>query len=273
MDELKKISSKVIFNNGKKTEFYYIEHLQAKSHRNIVFIHGANHAAWCWNAYFMNFFYEKGYNVYSVNLYNRGNSSRIEKALLSEYVEQINDFVEYLDKKIIIVGHSVGTSIVQKYISKYKESVEKCILMCPVAPWGMKYDLITMFHKSPMKKILLALYNIKIIKKYPVELFFEKKPSCIKNECFIPENFNECFFVFLEKSEINKNIPILILGSKNDQVINYKSIYKMVTYYNSEFVIYNNIGHDMMLDFGWEIVAVDILKYISNFYDAGEIQK
>ena len=44
-----------------------------------------------------------------------------------------------------------------------------------------------------MKKILLALYNIKIIKKYTVELFFEKKPSCIKNECFIPENFNECF--------------------------------------------------------------------------------
>ena len=72
--------------------------------------------------------------MYSINLYNKGNSSCIEKALLSDYVEQINNFVEYLDKKIIIVGHSVGTSIVQKYISKYEESVEKCILMCFVAP-------------------------------------------------------------------------------------------------------------------------------------------
>lgn len=271
MDELNKISSKIISNNGKKTEFYYIEHLQSKLYRNVVFIHGANHAAWCWNLHFMTFFYEQGYNVYSVNLYNRGKSSSIEKTLLSEYVEQINDFMEYLDKKIIIVGHSVGTSIVQKYISKYRENVEKCILMCPVAPWGMKYDLITMIYKSPLKKVLLALYNNKIIKKYPVELFFEKKPSCIKNEYFIPENFNECFSVFLEKSEINKNIPTLILGTRKDQVMNYKTIYKMAIYYNSEYIIYGNIGHDMMIDFGWEIVASDILKYISNFSDVGEI--
>lgn len=271
MNKLKKINNKIISNNGKKTEFYYIEHLKAKSYKNLVFIHGANHAAWCWNFHFMTFFYEKGYNVYSVNLYNRGNSSSIGKVLLSEYVEQINDFIEYLDKKIIIIGHSVGTSIVQKYISKYRKNVEKCILMCPVAPWGMKYDLITMFYKKPMKKVLLELYNNKFIKKYPVELFFEKKPSYIKNEYFIPENFNECFSTFLEKFEINKNIPTLILGTRNDQVMNYKTIYKMVTYYNSEFVIYNKIGHDMMMDFGWEIVADDILKFISDFHDAGEV--
>ena len=57
---------------------------------------------------------------------------------------------------------------------------------------------------------------------------------------------------------------MIILGSKGDKVINYKTIYKMAALYNSKYIVYDDIGHDMMLDLGWENVAKNIIKYISD---------
>ena len=44
----------------------------------ILFVHGAYHAAWCWEEHFIPFFYAHGYNVYAMSFRNHGNSERIE---------------------------------------------------------------------------------------------------------------------------------------------------------------------------------------------------
>ena len=41
-------------------------------------MHGAYHAAWCWEEHFIPFFYAHGYNVYAMSFRNHGNSERIE---------------------------------------------------------------------------------------------------------------------------------------------------------------------------------------------------
>ena len=124
-------------------EFYSLEHDEKNFNRKaIIFIHGANHGAWCWNMHFMKFFYLKGFDVYSLNLYNRGMSSYIEKICLDDFVKQVEEFIKNINKKILIISHSVGTAIVQKCIIERNIKCAKCVLIAPVAPWGMRYDLI-----------------------------------------------------------------------------------------------------------------------------------
>jgi pimeloyl-ACP methyl ester carboxylesterase len=40
----------------------------------LLFIHGAWHAAWCWDEHFLDFFADKGFHAVAVSLRNQGNS-------------------------------------------------------------------------------------------------------------------------------------------------------------------------------------------------------
>ena len=42
----------------------------------LLFVHGAWHAAWCWDENFLGFFADKGYRAVALSLRNHGNSDK-----------------------------------------------------------------------------------------------------------------------------------------------------------------------------------------------------
>jgi alpha-beta hydrolase superfamily lysophospholipase len=62
---------------------------------------------------------------------------------------------------------------------------------------------------------------------------------------------------------IRTKIPVLVLGSKNDFIISEKDIIKTGKTYQTRPVIFSNICHDMMLDPDWQVVADEILTFIT----------
>lgn len=251
--------------NEKNTEYFFIKNNETHKQQDILFVHGANHGAWCWNIHFLEYFFEKGFNVYSINLFNHGNSSKLDNVSLDIFEEQLRDFIKKLNLDPILIAHSVGTAVVQKYIMKESTKCKVCILLAPVAPWGMKYDFFTKLVDGIFQKIKLFLYNLKVIKKYPVHLFVASDNITIDNCRFVPESNKVCKQCFKPLMDIYKKkyyFSILILGSRNDKVINKKTIYKMSEYYQAQYKIYENIGHDMMLDKGWDEVAKDIFDFL-----------
>ena len=86
----------------------------------MLFVHGVFHAAWCWDANFLDFFAERGFRAVAVSLRGYGASPLSEQPLnsvtIADYVDDVRTTVETLDAEPVLVGHSYGGLVVQKYL-------------------------------------------------------------------------------------------------------------------------------------------------------------
>ena len=85
----------------------------------ILFVHGAWHGAWCWKKYFMPYFAENGYSSYALSFRGHGESERpkhFKRMRITDYVKDVEQVVSTLPEKPILIGHSMGGLVVQKYL-------------------------------------------------------------------------------------------------------------------------------------------------------------
>ncbi|MCH3963504.1 MAG: alpha/beta hydrolase [Clostridium sp.] len=244
------------------TEFYFEKSTQNFIKGEILLVHGANHGAWCWKN-FMNRFSEEGYNVYALNLFNHGRSEKKKFITMSMYKEQLNEFIQAMKINPIIIAHSTGGMIAQMLIDAYPDIYKYCILMSSVSPNGMKNDFKITKMCYFKETIRLVMFNYKLSKQFPYKLFFYSDIGKNFMELYIPEPILICFETF-EKFCYKRKKRIMIIGSKLDKIISYKTCIKTSQYYDSECIILNHIGHDMMLDRGWEYVAEKIISYLEH---------
>ena len=79
----------------------------------LLFVHGANHAAWCWDEHFLDFFADKGYRALAVNLRGHGRSPTskpLRKCLVADYVDDVASVADTLETRPVIIGHSWAAS-------------------------------------------------------------------------------------------------------------------------------------------------------------------
>jgi Lysophospholipase len=113
---------------------YIVEsHPKKASKTPILFIHGANMAAWCWNEKFMPYFSELGHPTYAVDLRGHGKSSgqeQLSSNSIADYVNDIERVIAEIGEPPILIGHSLGGLIVQKSLSSILYQPAYCWLQC-----------------------------------------------------------------------------------------------------------------------------------------------
>lgn len=68
-------------------------------------------------------------------------------------------------------------------------------------------------------------------------------------------------------------VPILVLGSKKDVFFPEKTVRSTAKVYKTSPIIFNDIGHDMMLDYQWRSVADIIASFVSKAVSGGDKAK
>ena len=76
----------------------------------LLFVHGAWHAAWCWDENFLGFFADKGYGAVALSLRNRGNSDKNNprKSSVADLVSDVASVANDLPAEPVVIGHSMG---------------------------------------------------------------------------------------------------------------------------------------------------------------------
>src|ERR1700756_1113249 len=87
----------------------------------LLFVHGAWHAAWCWDEHFLDFFADSGFRAVALSLRNHGDSQRRKPRTCSmvDYVNDVDSVAATLPTKPVVIGHSMGGLVVQKYLEKH----------------------------------------------------------------------------------------------------------------------------------------------------------
>ena len=88
----------------------------------LLFVHGAWHAAWCWDEHFLDFFANDGYHAIALSLRGHGDSftpKRLRTVSLADYLDDVVSVADSLPARPVIIGQSMGGSLVQKYLESH----------------------------------------------------------------------------------------------------------------------------------------------------------
>lgn len=241
----------------------------------LLFIHGASHGAWCWQTNFLPYFSSKGFSSYAISFRGHGRSEgreKIDSFSLKDYEDDVFEVMQSFRNKPVLIGHSVGGVIVQKILHKHPNEVQAAVLMSSIPPNGLSVDSSPL-NASTLKELnQLFLFNKGEPVAYPIDLILSKGLSVTEREQIAellqPEStivLKECTDIIIS-GPIATEVPLLVLGSKEDHIISEKTTFRIAEIYKTQPEIFRNISHDMMLDPNWKDAADKILSFLHGLY-------
>ena len=241
----------------------------------ILFVHGMFHGAWCWRDHFLPYFAQSGYAAHALSLRGHAGSEgreRLRWASLADYVSDLRQVVNQLPSPPILVGHSMGGMITQKYLQSYQSPA--AVLMASISPRGLLPATLRVFRLYPLIFIKANL----TLRTYPVvgtperykELFLSPDITDGKLARYFEHVQDESYRAYLEMilfglrplSPIT-DTPLLVLGATNDTVISPSEVEATARRHNTKAEFFPNTAHCMMLEAGWQTVANHILGWLS----------
>lgn len=251
------------------------KHPLEKTHTTpLLFVHGAWHGAWCWDN-FLPYFANQGYEVYALSLRGHGNSegrAGIRWYSTGNYVADLAQVATSLSPFPVLIGHSMGGYIVQKYLETY--SAPAAVLLATIPTVGIFGMLLRMLRRHPASTLrALLMMNPWYFVSTPAlakdYLFSDDYPDA-KFLQYYPYIQSESFRMALEAAMFNLprprkiKTPLLVLGAKNDRVFSVAEQQKTARAYKTEAILYPHMAHDMMLEQGWRSVADQILSWLNS---------
>jgi alpha-beta hydrolase superfamily lysophospholipase len=236
----------------------------------LLFVHGMWHGAWCWNE-FMNFFADAGYHATALSLRGHaGSDGKIRGSTIADYVSDVEQVARKFETPPVLIGHSMGGFITQKYLETHDAPAG--VLLASNPHYGLWPGLARVTLHNP----LITLKCILQWRLYPVV----ERPADARWGLFsadMPEEQllkyhaqmnDESFRMFLDLLGLNlahpKRVktPLLILGAEKDTVIAPSNVHATARAYGVQAEIFPNMAHDMMLEAGWKSVAERILNWL-----------
>jgi pimeloyl-ACP methyl ester carboxylesterase len=233
----------------------------------LVFVHGAWHAGWCWEENFLDFFADRGFRVLAPSLrgHRRSPSGRaLWMCSIADYASDVASAVEALPSAPILVGHSLGGFVVQKYLETH--DAPAAVLMASTPPRGHLPSLLRSIRRHPWRSTKFAvtanpsdLYGTRAGAR---EYFFGNDAPDSLIDAFTsqlqPDSTRAVMFDAVVGDLVNtKRIrtPMLVVGGELDQVYTPGEVRRTAAAYDTEPVIFPGLGHELMLEPDWRVVA------------------
>ncbi|TGD89025.1 alpha/beta fold hydrolase [Mycolicibacterium sp. CH28] len=242
--------------------------------RTILFVHGAWHGGWCWDENFLDFFAARGFHVLAPSLRGHG-SSPADKPLrlcsIWDFVEDVASVVQTLPAAPIMVGHSMGGFVVQKYLEAHHSPAG--ILIASTPPRGQLGSLLRSMRQHPWRSSKFGFTGRPAdLYKSPAqarELFFGDKASDSLVTTIAarlqPDSTRAIMFDMVVGNLIDTRkirTPLMILGGEKDQIYSPHEVAETARAYRTEPVLIPGMGHELMIEPGWQTVALQIESWL-----------
>ena len=240
----------------------------------ILFVHGAYAGAWCWEEHFLPWFAQRGWAVHAVSFRGHGRSwgrDDLDSFSLDHYVADLIETVATLPVPPILIGHSMGGMVVQKYLER--AAAPAVVLMASVPPQGLIYSALGLLFTAP--QLLIDFNRIMGGGEPSAEslrqaLFYQPVADGTLHRYWKlsqPESnraiWDMTLFFNLPGTSRVYRAPMLILGAQYDRLISPGQVQMTANAYGTPPEIFRDMGHAMMLERNWEKVAVRIDEWLT----------
>lgn len=240
----------------------------------ILLLHGAWHGAWCWQDNFMPYFAAHGYAVYAMSLRAHGQSASdkpLTRLRASHYVADLEQIVSRIQPAPVIIGHSLGGYIVQKYLERH--NVPAAVLLASLPSHGSLPFTLRTAIRQPLDLLRAALQlNLYPLVDTPAKarrLFFSEAFPQERAQAHHERLCGESFLLALDCGILARTrqrqaqTPVLVIGGARDAIFPPWEVEATARAYRTESRIFPDMAHNLMQEEGWEGVADHILAWLA----------
>ena len=239
----------------------------------LLFVHGAWHAAWCWESHFLDFFARHGFAAHALSLRGHGGSAGFERlrwTRIAEYVEDVAEAARRLTAPPVLIGHSMGGLVVQKYLERHPAPA--AVLVASVPPAGVLATTLRIAMRHPLAfakvNLTLSLYPLVANSDLAREAFFSDDLTEEQVLGYAHRLQDESYLGFLDMLAFNLpkpgkvQTPLLVMGGERDTIFTPAEIAATARAYHTQPEMIAGVAHDMMLETRWQTVAERILGWL-----------
>ncbi len=240
----------------------------------LLFVHGAFHAAWCWNENFLDFFAAKGFRAIAVSLRGYGASSQsqpVNSYSVADYVDDVRATVEMLGTEPVLIGHSLGGLVVQKYLDQNSRTPAAVLLASYPAQrirraavalrTALRHPWLTI--RANTVGTTAAMVNTPRLAR---EAFFcADTPESTVESCAarMQPVSSRASGVLVRVRPSRVTTPLLVRGGEGDATITNDEVQATARAYGAQLELFPKMGHNMMLEPGWHDVAERIHVWLT----------
>lgn len=238
-----------------------------------LLIHGAGHGAWCWENW-MHALPGKGWNCYALSLRGHPGSTPMDEETycnslkVSDYADDVRQFAHHIGRPCVVAGHSMGGIVAQQYIAEQTargEKVAAAVLLASASP-GQLGPLRT--EPVPTGEPH-ALVTEAARKRY-----FFSEDEAVWGPCvaqLAPESpsvmNNYSLGEGVPISPADLPCPVLVVSAEYDGS-SAPNDGRIAEYLGADYHFAEGIGHDLMLDAGWEAVLGIVEGWLASKFPA-----
>jgi pimeloyl-ACP methyl ester carboxylesterase len=239
----------------------------------LLFVHGALHAAWCWEVHFLDYFAQHGFPAYAVNLRGHGNSEgrdNLRWTRIADFVDDLANAAQQLPRPPILIGHSMGAFIIQKYLENH--SAPAAVLLMPPPPTGLFAATLRIVRRHPLVfakiNLTLSLFPLVGTPRLARDAFFSEDLPDDELLQYWRRMQDDSFLGFLDMLALDLpktagvSVPLLVMGASRDNMLKPDEIHATARAYNTKAEIIADVAHNVMLETRWEAAAERILSWL-----------
>ena len=233
----------------------------------LLFVHGAFHGAWCWDAHFLDFFADRGHHALALNLRGHGDSpleGPLNACSIADYVEDVRSVAATLPRPPVVIGHSMGGFLVQKYLAA--QTAPAAVLIASAPPRGLARAMARVTRRN------IRYSGRPAALRRPLVFFAE--PAVARSTFYCRHTPDEIVahttaalcdestrvlyhdLVYRDLARpAQVRVPMLVLGAELDGFFTPAEIRATARAYRAEVQLFPETGHNMMLEPGWRDVA------------------
>ena len=239
----------------------------------VLFIHGAFAGAWMWTETFMPFLAQAGYPCHALSLRGHGGSyggEHIDWHSVGDYVDDVKTVVDWLGEPPVLVGHSMGGFLAQKFLEHH--DTPGVALVCSVPPQGL---IASQFHLMFQKPHLFSEINrIMAGDHTDTSTLREALFAGVVDEAmltiWVTRMQAESHRALWDMSMFNlpnlpamRRPPMLILGAEHDVLVPAFLVQTTAHTYGLPAHIFRNMGHAVTHEKEWPLVAATLRDWLN----------
>lgn len=233
----------------------------------LLFVHGGFAGAWCWDEFFLDWFAARGWSCHAPSLRGHGGSAGRESLHgfgIDDYVADVASVAAELERPPVLIGHSMGGFVVQKYLERH--AAAGAVLLAPVPASGLGGLGMAMAVNNPG-----LFWDLGMIHEFgslfanavgmQETMFSGNVPEEVIDH-YAGRLTEESHRAWLDMSGFNlpllsriQDVPVLVLGGDRDTIIAPAFVRSAARLLGARAEILPGLGHALMLEPGWEVVA------------------
>lgn len=238
----------------------------------LLFVHGTGHGAWCWDEHFLPFFAGRGFVAAALSLRGHGGSGGgLRGASIADYVADVERVAAGFPVAPVVVGHSMGGLVVQKYLER--NPAPAAVLVAPSPSEGMLRSSFSLPFRYPLlfakigfrRDYSLMFSSVELAKRFLFSADADDSEIARHVERFGPESYRANLEMIYNRPDVARiKTRMLVVGAADDALVSARAIRRTAADYGADLRIFERTAHDMMLDVRWLPVAEHIAGWLES---------